>query len=67
MAEIKRLAIVYAEDSEDSSGQALIDLDEMRTAVRPERLSELLDDLTMACRDVLAARDGVTPFARRPR
>ncbi len=63
MGEIKRLALIYSDATEE---QALIGLDELRRAMRPERLSELLEDLTMACRDVLADRDGVTPFARRP-
>lgn len=64
MPEIRRLALIYAEDTEE---QALIDLDELRSAVRPERMAELIDDLTLACRDVLKARDasGQTSGLRR--
>jgi len=60
MGEIKRLALIYAEDTGE---QALVDLDEMQAVMRPERFSELVDDLTLACRDVLKAR-GETPVLR---
>lgn len=62
MPQIRCLALIYTEDTEDSSGQVLIGLDELRAAMRPERYTELLDDLAMACRDALAAR-GVAPLA----
>lgn len=63
MPHVRRLALIYTEDPEDSSGQVLIGLDELRVAMRPERYAELLDDLAMACRDALAARGGVVPLA----
>jgi hypothetical protein len=62
MGEIKRLALIYAEDTEE---QAPIDLDEMRQHVRAERMAELLEDLTVACRDVLKARDSDATALRR--
>jgi hypothetical protein len=63
MPEVRRLAVIYTEDAEGGSGQVLVGLDELRAAMRPERHAELLEDLTMACRDALAARGGVAPLA----
>jgi hypothetical protein len=60
MGEIRRLALIYAEDTDE---QALIDLDEMQAAMRADRFSEMIDDLTVACRDVLKAR-GQAPALR---
>lgn len=53
MGEIRRLALIYTEETEE---QALIDLDEMQQCMRPDRFSELVDDLTLACQEVLNAR-----------
>jgi hypothetical protein len=55
MGEIRRLAIVYG-DGMPGSKPALIDLDELSRAMRPERYAELVSDLDMACRDALAHR-----------
>jgi hypothetical protein len=55
MGEIKRLAIVY-DDDVPGSKPALIDLDELSRAMRPERYAELVSDLDMACTDALAHR-----------
>jgi hypothetical protein len=57
MGEIKRLAIVY-DDDVPGSKPALIDLDELSRAMRPERYTELVSDLDMACKDALAHRGG---------
>lgn len=56
MGDIRRLAIVYDDDTAGSKS-ALIDLDELSRAMRPERYAELLADLDMACKDALAYRD----------
>jgi len=55
MSEIRRLAIVY-DDGMPGSKPALIDLDELSRAMRPERYAELVSDLDMACKDALAHR-----------
>jgi hypothetical protein len=67
MSEIRRLAIVYADDDTPGSKPALIDLDELSRAMRPERYAELLSDLDMACKDALAHRDGRSTSARAAR
>jgi len=43
----------------------------MRRHIRPERLTELLDDLTVICEDLVAAREpapgnGLVGLPRRP-
>ena len=66
MSEIRRLAIVYDDGMPDSK-PALIDLDELSRAMRPERYAELVSDLDMACKDALAHRDGRSTSARAAR
>jgi hypothetical protein len=61
MGKITRLLVVYEDDTANGAEHRFINLPAMRRAVRPERLEEILDDLTFACQDVLARNDGQAP------
>ena len=67
---ITRVAVTYTVDTPDGPRHTFHGLAHMRQHVRPERLGELLDDLTVICEDVLAAREpapGDRPAAVRRR
>jgi hypothetical protein len=53
---ITRVAVTYTVDTTDGPRHTFHGLAHMRRHIRPERLSELLDDLTVICEDLLAAR-----------
>jgi hypothetical protein len=53
---ITRVAVTYTVDTLDGPRHTFHGLAHMRRHIRPERLSELLDDLTVICEDLLAAR-----------
>ena len=54
---ITRVAVTYTVDTIDGPRHTFHGLAHMRCHIRPERLSELLDDLTVICEDLLAARE----------
>jgi hypothetical protein len=54
---ITRIAVTYTVDTVDGPRHTFHGLEHMRQHVRPERLSELLDDLTVICEDLLVARE----------
>ena len=54
---ITRIAVTYTVDTPGGPRHTFHGLAHMRRHVRPERLSELLDDLTIICEDLLAARE----------
>jgi hypothetical protein len=53
---ITRIAVTYTVDTIDGPRHTFHGLAHMRQHVRPERLSELLDDLAVICEDLLDAR-----------
>jgi hypothetical protein len=53
---ITRIAVTYTVDTADGPRHTFHGLAHMRQHTRPERLSELIDDLTVICEDLLAAR-----------
>ncbi len=53
---ITRIAVTYTVDTADGPRHTFHGLAHMREHIRPERLSELLDDLTVICEDLLTAR-----------
>ena len=68
---ITRIAVTYTVDTADGPRHTFHGLAHMREHIRPERLSELLDDLTVICEDLLTARRPTLPTAwnraqRRP-
>ena len=54
---ITRIAVTYTVDTPGGLRHTFHGLAHMRQHIRPERLSELLDDLTIICEDLLAARE----------
>jgi hypothetical protein len=54
---ITRVAVTYTVDTLDGPRHTFHGLAHMRRHIRPERLGELLDDLTVICEDLLAARE----------
>jgi len=54
---ITRVAVTYTVDTLDGPRHTFHGLPHMRQHIRPERLSELLDDLTVICEDLLTARE----------
>jgi hypothetical protein len=54
---ITRVAVTYTVDTPGGPRRTFHELAHMRRHVRPERLGELLDDLTVICEDLLAARE----------
>lgn len=54
---ITRIAVTYTVDTPGGPRHTFHGLSHMRRHVRPERLSELLEDLTVICEELLAARE----------
>ena len=54
---ITRVAVTYAVDTPGGPRHTFHGLAHMRRHIRPERLGELLDDLTVICEDLLAVRE----------
>ncbi len=53
---ITRVAVTYTVDTPDGPRHTFHGLPHMRQHIRPERLSELLDDLTVICEELVASR-----------
>jgi hypothetical protein len=53
---IARIAVTYTVDTPDGPRRTCHGLSHMRRHVRPDRLIELLDDLTVICEHLVAAR-----------
>jgi hypothetical protein len=53
---ITRIAVTYTVDTPDGPRHTFHGLPHMRQHARPERLQELLADLTIICEDLLASR-----------
>jgi len=51
---ITRVAVTYTVDTPGGPRDTVHELAHMRRHARPDRLSELLDDLTLICEDLLA-------------
>jgi hypothetical protein len=69
---ITRVAITYAVDTPDGPRPTFHGLPHMRRHIRPERVSELLDDLTVICEELVAVREpaqgsGLAGLPRRAR
>jgi hypothetical protein len=54
---ITRVAVTYTVDTPGGPRHTFHGLAHMRRHIRPERLGELLDDLTVICEDLLAVRE----------
>jgi hypothetical protein len=57
MGQVAGLSIAYRLDGSDDPVGIMINLSDLEAAMRPERYRELLDDLTVACQDVLRQQD----------
>lgn len=69
---ITRIAVTYTVDTPDGPRPTFHGLAHMRRHIRPDRLSELLDDLTIICEDLVASRqpapgNGLASLPRRTR
>lgn len=53
---ITRIAVTYTVNTDRGPQHTFHGLPRMREHIRPERLEELLEDLTMICEDLLAVR-----------
>jgi hypothetical protein len=53
---ITRIAVTYTVNTDKGPQHTFHGLPRMREHIRPERLEELLEDLTMICEDLLAVR-----------
>jgi hypothetical protein len=54
---ITRVAVTYTMDTPDGPRHTFHGLAHMRRHIRPERVSELLDDLTVICEELVATRE----------
>lgn len=54
---ITRVAVTYTVDTPDGPRHTFHGLPHMRRHIRPDRLSELLDDLTVICEELVASRE----------
>lgn len=52
---ITRISITYTVNTDKGPQHTFHGLSKMREHIRPERLEELLEDLTLICEDLLAA------------
>jgi hypothetical protein len=69
---ITRIAVTYTVDTPEGPRHTFHGLPHMHRHIRPERVSELLDDLTLICEDLIAAREpapgnGLIGLPRRTR
>ena len=69
---ITRIAVTYTVDTPDGPRHTFHGLPHMRRHIRPERLSELIDDLTVIREDLIATREpapgnGLMGLPRRTR
>jgi hypothetical protein len=69
---ITRIAVTYTVETPDGPRHTFHGLPHMRRHIRPDRLSELIDDLTMICEDLVASRErapgnGLVGLPRRTR
>jgi hypothetical protein len=69
---ITRVAVTYTVDTADGPKITFHGLPHMRRHIRPERVSELLDDLTLICEELVAVREpapgtGLAGLPRRNR
>jgi hypothetical protein len=69
---ITRIAVTYTVDTPDGPRHTFHGLPHMQSHIRPERLSELIDDLTVICEDLIDAREpapgnGLMGLPRRTR
>jgi hypothetical protein len=69
---ITRIAVTYTIDTPDGPRHTFHGLPHMRRHIRPDRLSELIEDLTMICEDLVASRQpgpgsGLAVMPRRTR
>ena len=56
---ITRVAITYTVDTPDGPRHTFHGLAHMHRHIRPDRVSELLDDLTVICEELIAVREPV--------
>jgi hypothetical protein len=54
---ITRIAVTYTVDTSDGPRHTFHGLPHMQRYIRPERLSELIEDLTVICEDLIANRE----------
>jgi hypothetical protein len=54
---ITRIAVTYTVDTPDGPRHTFHGLPHMHRHIRPERLTELLDDLTVICEELVAVRE----------
>ena len=54
---ITRIAVTYTIDTPGGPRHTFHGLPHMQRHIRPERLTELIDDLTLICEDLIATRE----------
>lgn len=54
---ITRIAVTYTVDTPDGPRHTFQGLPHMNRHIRPERVTELLDDLTVICEELVAVRE----------
>ena len=69
---VTRIAVTYTVDTPQGPRHTFHGLPHMRQHIRADRLSELLDDLTIICEDLIASREpepgtGLVGLPRRTR
>ncbi len=70
---ILAITVCYETDTPRGPEQTMVDLEAMLRHCRPERVEDLLEDLTLLCEDVVARRQPEGPgrpvlaLIRRPR
>jgi hypothetical protein len=62
---ITRISVIYTVNSDAGTRHTFHSLEAMRHHARPERVDELVEDLTLICEDLLARRP--QPATRLPR
>ncbi len=67
---ITRIAVTYTVDTPDGPKITFHGLEHMVRHIRPERVNDLLDDLTVICEELIAVREptpgsGLTGLPRR--
>jgi hypothetical protein len=63
VGKLTRVSVTYTIDTPEGPARAIVGLNPMRKIARPERLAELLDDLSLLCEDVITAKGVAAPAA----
>jgi hypothetical protein len=61
VGKITRVSVTYTVDTPEGPAHAIVGLNPMRRMGHPERLADLLNDLSLLCEDVITSKGVAAP------